>query len=210
MRRVPLITAIAVLAAGPAAVVAAAPPSLTMTASPTLVAYGGTATLSGTLSNKRAGQTVSVEAQECGQTAFKRIATVTTTTNGAWTYVAKPTINSTYRAKFKSATSSPALVRVRPAIRLKKRSARHFSVALTAAQSFQGKFVYFQRYVASSRKWRNVTRVTLKTATGTAPAIVTSSAFRVRITARLKIRALLPQTQAGTCYVAAQSNVIRS
>jgi hypothetical protein len=206
MRKLALVTALAALGAAP---VAAAPPTITLKATPTVVTYGGTSTLSGVLSTKQSGQSVDILAQECGQNAFKRIASVVSTTGGAFSYAAKPTINSKYEAKARGATSAAVDVKVAPLLSLRKRSLGKFSVSVTAAQSFVGKYVVFQRLRNS--KWVTLKKVTLKTVkTTTAPTQVSSATFRIRMKAGLRVRSILPATQAATCYAAAKSRVIRS
>ncbi|MGB2953236.1 MAG: hypothetical protein WBB74_07565 [Gaiellaceae bacterium] len=207
-----LTVAIAAIAAfSVAGVVTAAPPSLTLAASPTTVSYGATSTLSGTLSSHKSGQTVTVEGQECGKTAFAKVADVTTGANGVFSYPAKPTLNTMYRARAKSATSPTVQVSARPVLQLRRLAARKFSIAVNAAQSFVGKFVYLQRYRAGTKKWTNVSRVTLKTLkAGAAPTQISSAAFRVKVAARVKLRALLPRASAQPCYLDALSNTIRS
>ena len=83
--------------------------TLTLKASPTVVAYAGSTTLSGVLSTLKSGQRVDILSQDCGQGAFKKVTTVTTTTGGAFTYAAKPTMNSNYQAKQKAVTSPTAM-----------------------------------------------------------------------------------------------------
>ena len=198
-----------VLAALCAAPVAAAPPSLTLKAAPTVVTYGGTSTLSGVLSTQKTGQSVDIQAQDCGQTPFKKVASATTTTGGAFSYAAKPTINTNYQAKLKGATSPAVAVKVAPLLTLKKLARGKFNVSVTAAQSFVGKYVVFQRLRRT--KWVTLKRVTLTTVkTTTAPTQVTSSTFRIKLPARLRVRSILPAAQAATCYLAAKSKVIRS
>jgi len=46
--------------------------------------------------------------------------------------------------------------------------------------------------------------------TGVAPTVVSSAAFRSTIKTRLRIRVLITQAQAGTCYLAGVSNAILS
>jgi hypothetical protein len=206
MKKFMLAAALAALCATP---VAAAPPSLTLKAAPTVVAYGGTTTLSGTLSTQRTGESIDILAQECGQTAFKRVASVATTTGGAFTYTAKPTVNTNYQAKQKGGTSPTVGVKVTPLLTLRKRSVGRFSVAVTAAQSFVGKYVVFQR--VRNSKWVTLKRVTLATVkTTTAPTQVSSATFRIKLPTGLRVRSLLPAAQAGTCYLPAKSKIIRS
>jgi hypothetical protein len=204
-RAIPILLLLA-LSAAP---VAAAPSTLTLKAAPTVVAYGGSSTLSGVLSTQKTGQSIDIQAQECGQTAFKKVASTTTTTGGAFSYAAKPTLNTNYQAKEKSATSPTVAVKVTPLLTLKKVSAGKFRVSVTAAQSLVGKYVVFQRLRNS--KWVTLKKVTLTTVTPmTAPTQVSSATFKLKLPAKLRIRALLPATQAATCYLPAKSKVVRS
>ena len=80
-----------------------------------------------------------------------------------------------------------------------------------AAASFAGKYGTFQRYNGTLRRWVNVKRVLLRAnSTGVAPTVISSVTFRSSIKARLKIRAVLPQLQVGSCYRPGRSNVILS
>jgi hypothetical protein len=197
------------LAAMCAAPVAAAPPSLTLKAAPIVVTYGGTSTLSGVLSTQKTGQAIDIRTQACGQNAFNKTASATTTAGGAYTYAAKPTIDTNYQTKLKGATSPSVAVKVAPVLTLKKLALRKFSVSVTAAQSFTGKYVVFQRLRRT--KWVTLKKVTLGTAkTTTAPTQVTSATFTIRLPKRLKVRSILPAAQAATCYLPAKSPVIRS
>jgi hypothetical protein len=200
---------IAILSALCAAPAAAAPATLTLKASPTVVAYAGSTTLSGVLSTLKSGQRVDILGQDCGQGAFKKVTTVTTTTGGAFTYAAKPTMNTNYQAKQKAVTSPTAAVQVAPTLALKKLARNKFSASVTAAQTFVGKFVVFQRWRTS--KWVSLKHVTLTTLTqGTKPTEVTSATFTIKLPTRLKIRAVLPAAQAATCYLPTKSKVVRS
>jgi hypothetical protein len=200
---------IAILAALCAAPVAAAPTTLTLKATPTVVAYGGTTTLSGVLSTQQTGQRIDIQGQECGQPAFKKVTTVTTTTGGAFTYAAKPTTKTNFQAKQRKVTSPTAAVQVAPVLTLKKLARNKFSVSATAAQSFVGKYAVFQRL--RTTKWVSLKKVTFATVTPTTkPTQVSSATFTIKMPLRLRIRAVLPATQAATCYVGTRSKVIRS
>ena len=81
----------------------------------------------------------------------------------------------------------------------------------TTSNALAGKYATFQRYSGTLQRWVNVKRVLLRAnSTGVAPTVISSVTFRSSIRARLKIRAVLPQLQVGTCYVAGRSNVILS
>ncbi|HEX6491296.1 MAG TPA: hypothetical protein VF002_07965 [Gaiellaceae bacterium] len=199
----------AALAAFAVAPAAAAPPSLTLKASPTLVGYGATTTLSGALSTGRSGQSVEIQAQQCGQSAFKKLAVASTGAGGAFTFAAKPTSNTSYEAKLKAATSPSVAVKVTPIVALRRRATGRFAVSVTAAQSFVGKYVAFQR--RRGAKWVTLKKVTLAAVkTTVAPTEVSSAGFRLKLPAGLRVRAVLPASQAGACYGPARSGVVRS
>lgn len=182
---------------------------VTMVAAPPVTKYGSATTLSGVVSSAASGETVTVNAKECGKTTFTKVATLTSAANGAWSYAAKPTLATVFQANWKSAMSAPLTVNVRPKVVLKKTGRRRFSATVSAAQSFVGKYVVLQKY--SHRRWVTVKRVTLRTATGTTPPTMNSSArFGTRVRRGTKLRLSLAQSQAGTCYAAATSNIVKA
>jgi plastocyanin len=184
---------------------------VTLTAAPTTVAYGHSATLSGVVSSGAAGETVSVEAMECGKTTFAKVGTATSAANGAWTSTTKPVINTVYRASWKNTKSAQLTEKVSPVVTLKRVRTGRFSTSVTAAQTFVGKYVVVQRYVRARRAWKTVKRVTLRTVKpGTAPTMISSSGFGARVARRTPLRALLTQAQAGTCYGPARSRTIKA
>ena len=185
-------------------------PGITMKASAAQVGYGGTLTLSGTVSSGVAGETVNIDAMPCGATSFTRLAQARSAAQGAWSYPVKPAVNTSYRSSWKNATSAPFAAKVGPVVALKRVRAGRFTASVTAAQSFVGKYVVLQRYVRARRAWKTVKRVTLKTVTpGTAPTQVSFAGFRARGTRGARLRLLLTQPQAGACYVASRSAAIR-
>lgn len=201
------------------ATVTAAPAALALTASPSTVTYGGASTVSGTLSPALAGQKVDILAQLCGENAFKVVSTVTTASDGTYSYVAHPTKNTTYEARYKPAgaatiTSAGVVVKVRPKVGLRRIALGKFSLSVTASDSFVGKAVLFQRYVASTGTWRTLKTVILRTELQTSLPLpgsyVSSSSVKLKLKAGLKVRAILTPAQAGTCYLAASSATIKS
>jgi plastocyanin len=177
-----------------------------------LVVYGNALVLSGALSSGQPGQKVSVLAEECNTTRFAAVGDATTTTGGAWTFAVKPHRLTLYEARVKGATSAPAAVQVKPRIRLTKLlSPRRFVVRVSAAQSYVGKYVLFQRYRPALSRWVTVKRVLLRRAVpGTAPTVVSSATFRSAIRRGLRVRAVMTKLQTGGCYAAGQSAAIRS
>jgi plastocyanin len=174
--------------------------SLTLTASRLQLVYGGTVTLSGTVSDKQAGEKVSVLAQAYGSSSFASLADVTTGSGGSWSYTAKPTIRTVYQAKWKNATSSAATVGVRPLVSFHVLSGGRFSTKVVAGRSFAGRYVQFQRR-SSFGQWVTVKRVRLSTGSAAvfraAPPRGTSS-----------LRMAFSVNQAGAGYLAGISRTI--
>ena len=144
--------------------------------------------------------------------------TVTTTTGGAFTFQAKPTLNTSYQARFgggNSAVTSPLIaVSTRPIVKLTRNALHRFTVQVTAAQSFVGKSVTFQRWIARKHRWSNVKTSFLGSRNAASTPLpgstVSAVTFGARIARGLRVRALLSSGQAGPCYIAATSATIRS
>lgn len=197
--------------------VTAAPVSLTFAATPRTVVYGGRTTLNGNLSTQETGQNVDVLAQPCGASAPAKLATATTTTGGAFSFVAQPTLNTQYGARYKGVDSPTTQVNVAPKVRLAKLVAGtalvagKYSARVTAAQSFKGRYVALQRYNAATARWVFLRSIVLRVVTpGVAPTVTTSSSFKIRLKPGLRLRLTMAKVQVGACYVAGLSNTVRS
>jgi plastocyanin len=184
--------------------------SLTLAASPTLVVYGASVTLSGAVSSKRGGETVTVFAQPYGQTAFVAVGSAITGSDGRWSYLVKPRLRTLYEARWKPstqgapATSPQAAIRVRPQVgfRVRATSGRvvTFFTKVRGARSFAGRFVYFQRRSALGQ-WVSRKKVTLTS--------TSSATFEVRLPdGRSRVRVFMPAAQAGPGYVAGISRTL--
>jgi plastocyanin len=183
---------------------------ISIAGAPPIVSYGRATALSGSVSSLASGETVTLNAMECGKTTFSQVATVTSVANGAWSFSAKPTLNTVYQARWRNANSVQLSEKVAPAVALRRIRRARFTASVTAAQSFAGKYLVLQRYVRTRRAWKTLKRVTLRTANaGTAPTIVTSAGFRARGTRGARLRLLLTQPQAGACYAPGRSPAVR-
>jgi plastocyanin len=191
--------------------VTAPPDSLTLAAKPLLLILGGKVAGTGTVSTAKAGESVDVLAQQCGATSAQKLATVQTTTGGAYTFSAAPVANTVYTTQLRKAVSTATTVRVRPLMKLTRVAAHRYSLKVTAGESFAGKYVSFQRYNGTKKRWVAVKAVALKASkAGVAPAVVAVASFRSTIKAGLRVRTTMAQAQVGTCYAAGLSNTIRS
>jgi len=183
--------------------------SVTISAARATTTYAVPVTLSGVVSSQAANEPVVVQGQECGKTTFTRVGAATTTAGGNWTLAVRPTITTRYQVRWRTTDSTTAIVKVRPKVRLTRVGSR-FKARITAAQSFTGKTIMFQRYRPAVRRWATLKQVTLgASTTPTAGTFVTPANFRSRIRLGWRLRVLLPQAQAGTCYLAAPSNTLR-
>jgi len=186
-------------------------PAASIAATPATLVYGRKATLTGKLGSAQTGQSLQLLAQQCGAATSSPLATVTTTTGGAYTYQATPLMQTGYTVKFKNSTSSAATVKVQPGLKLSKVGRHRYALRVSSAQSFAGKSATFQRYRSTLKRWVNVKRVVLKAnTTGVAPTVLSSATFRSGLRAKLRVRVVLVQAQVGTCYLAGRSNTIRS
>ena len=157
-----------------------------------ILTYGQATHVSGIVSNKQTGQTVTVWAQPLGQTSPVLIATLKTTTNGAWDLLIKPTLQTAYQAHWKSSVSAAATVLVRPLVRLSA-SHRHGFVKVRSAHSLVGKSVFIQRFTRF-HQWVTMRRVVL--------GRNSSKLFRIRLVrGRYTLRAYVPAKQAGPGYL---------
>lgn len=137
-----------------------APPQVTLATSTPTVKFGTQVTLTGTVNNKRAGETVTIAALPFGQSTKQVVATLQTTTNGAFSFNVTPQVNTTYQAQWKGAESS-VIVQVQPLIKLPFVSkSGYFHFYVTAGQSFAGRYVFLQRFTLL-RTWINVRKLQL-------------------------------------------------
>jgi len=185
------------------------PLTVALTAPTTAVVYGNQARLAGTVSSQQANEQVTILAKACGAATATKLATVATTTGGAYAVLVKPLKNTLYTAQAKTSTSPGATVLSKPRLTLTKPAKGRFAVAVRGAISFSGRAVVLQRWNATLKKWVNVKSTLLvKGPAATAPTIVSKATFRAAVKARTRLRVSISQFQAGSCYRPNVSNVV--
>ena len=182
--------------------------AVTIAARPSIVTYRNATTLAGVVSNAQANERVAVQGQQCGESAFAGVATVATTSGGAWTLAARPLKTTVFEAQWRGATARTT-VRVRPRVTLRKLTRGRFAVRVLAAQSFGGKIVVFQRFNRRTASWVRVRYVTTRVLGGTAPTVIAGANFRARVRVGTRVRAVIGAAQVAPCYTAGTSNVVR-
>jgi hypothetical protein len=140
----------------------ATPPAVTLTQGDYRVVAGNFVRLSGTVTGAGAGVTVAVMAQQFGAPSYTQLTTVLTGGNGSWSYNAQPQIQTSYQASANGGTSTSGTVGVQPAVSLARITRARFLTRVTAAGSFAGKQVKFQR--ESGGRWVTVSQKRLNAA----------------------------------------------
>jgi plastocyanin len=172
-----------------------APPQVSLAVSAPVVKFGTEVTLSGAVSNKRTGETVTITALPFGQTTKQVVATLQTTANGAFSFAVTPQLNTTYQAQWKGAESS-VVVQVQPLIKLPFVSrSGYFHFYVTAGQSFAGRYVYLQRFTLT-HTWLNVRKLQLGQLSGR----IMSLRFVIP-RGRWSIRIYMPATEMPGGYI---------
>jgi hypothetical protein len=140
-------------------VVTGPPPAITIGTAAPILDYGQSTHISGVVSSKKAGETVTVFAQPYGQASPVLLATLLTTTNGVWDVLVKPTLLTTYQAHWKATVSQQIGVQLRPAVTFS--TAKHWgSVKIKADRSLAGKKAYLQKF-SRFHEWVKVRPVIL-------------------------------------------------
>jgi plastocyanin len=175
-----------------------APPQVTLATSAPVTKFGGTVTLTGTVSNKKAGETVTLVQLPFGQTTKQVVATLQTTTGGAFSFNVSPQVYTTYQAQWKTLESS-VIVQVQPLIKLPFVSRTgYFHFYVRAGTSFAGRMVFLQRYTLA-RTWVNIRSLTLGSKSGRLISLRFVRSLVPR--GRWSIRVFMPASEMGGGYL---------
>jgi plastocyanin len=135
------------------------PPTLTLGASSQYIVYGDKVTLSGTVSNHKAGEQVTIYYQPYPQPNLIQRATVLTGPNGAYSFIVAPQILTNYQATWKGAYATPTTVQVQPKLILGRNNG--WIIHAAGGGSFAGKAVQFQRLNVATGQWVTLRKVIL-------------------------------------------------
>ena len=135
------------------------PPAVTIGAALPILTYGQATHISGTVSNAKTGETVTLWGQPYGQASPVQLATVLTTTNGIWDFVVKPTLLTTYEAHWKTLVSAKIGLAMRPNVLFSASKGMGF-VKVKTNHSLQGRKVFVQRFTRFGQ-WVKMKRVIL-------------------------------------------------
>src|SRR5947207_1552875 len=134
-----------------AVVAAPAPKSLALDSSQSVVAYGGSVRLTGSLANGQAGEAVTItehRVPSIGGLSVQALTTVQAAADGSFSVDVRPLIHTLYRASTGQTTSNTVSVQVRPRLSLTRVGVHRFVALVVAARSFVGRYVLLQRWHA--------------------------------------------------------------
>lgn len=160
--------------------------------------------LSGTVPSGSAGESVRIEAKECGGTFFRTYAGATTESGGNWHHNGFLEVTTEFRARWRDSVSAPIVVRKRMSLSLHKRGKGVFIAGAVARyQRVGGKTIRLERF--TQRGW-----VLVRTAKLRADGPMFGSARFVVRTKGLQLRAAMDERNTGACYAAGVSPIVRS
>lgn len=193
----------------------AAPEPVTLLAQPTVLGRDQALRLFGSVGSDSAEEIVTIEARDCGQSAFRSVAAVRTRAGGGWsTQVVHPGISAAFRAAWNGHASAPVTVRARAFVILRRRggSSRTFTVGVGAKLQFWHRYVVVERFERRLGTWKPVRKVVL-TETASAPgqsSVLSYEDVTISVPSGTLIRASLPRSQAGACYLPGYSQQLRT
>ena len=182
-------------------VVRGLPPSVSLAASQAIIVAGQTITLTGAISTRRAGETVTLYHAPHGQTSLIQLAVVLTGTGGTFTFGTAPSILTSYEARWGSAMSAQVAVQVKPKVTFLPRGRRFYTQVSAPGASFFRRFVYLQRRSALGQ-WVSIRKLVLGPRSGRIFSISRLRGARV-------YRIFLTVNQAGPGYLDSQSGTQR-
>jgi hypothetical protein len=174
--------------------------SLTLTPSSYRILFGKAVTLSGRLVGGQAGETITILQRQFGRSAPMKLATVSTTANGEWSFRIKPVIQVSFRALWGRTEKSPLVrVGVQPNVSISELANGRVAAHIAAAVGFKGRLVKLQQRSAAGA-WQTVAqkRVDFKSEVVFAKALPVST-----------IRVAMSVNQAGSGYLGTASHALR-
>jgi len=180
-------------------VVKGLPPSLSLLASAPIVTAGTKVTLSGVVSSKKAGESVTIYYQPYPQPNLIQRATVLTSDGGAFSFIVAPQILTNYQAAWKGAYATPTTIQVAPSLSLGRNNG--WVIHASAGHSFAGKAVQFQRLNPATGQWVTLKKVLLNAkSTAKFAYALPKGVNRLRVT--------MSVNQAGACFLGAVGSTI--
>lgn len=180
-------------------VVKGAPPTLTLAASKVYMVFGDKITLTGVVSNHKAGEQVTIFYRPYPQPNLIQRTVVVTTTGGAYSFLISPQILSTYVSYWKGAYSAPTTIQVQPKLSIGRDGV--WILHASAGRPLAGRAVQFQRLNTATGQWVTLAK----------PLLNARSSARVTVTlpkGMNHLRLAMSVNQAGAGYLGVISPVL--
>jgi plastocyanin len=140
-------------------VVKGLPPTVTLATSLSILTYGTKATLSGVVSDHKAGEQVTIYYQPYPQPNLIERATLLTSAGGAYSFIVGPQVLTNYQVAWKGAYATPVSIQVAPKLTLGRNNG--WIIHAAAGRSFAGRVVQFQRLNVATGQWVTLKKVLL-------------------------------------------------
>ena len=168
------------------------PPTVTLGASLPIITAGTKLTVSGVVSNHKAGESVAIYYRPYPQPNLIQRAMILTSDGGNYSFIVAPGILTTYEALWRGAFSAPVTVQVQPSLSLGRNNG--WIVHASASHSFAGRSVQIQRLNGATGQWVTLAKVQL------------NSKSSARVTLKLpkgvnRLRVTMSVNQAGAGYL---------
>jgi hypothetical protein len=163
----------------------------------------------GSISNGAEGEYVAVRGKECGIPGafFRGIGGATTAAGGSYEASVPIRTKTTLRAEWKEAASPTVVVIPRAFISLTKEEDGFRVGVASETQNVDGKRATVQRLTPTG--WKKLQIVVLKAQPGYVQ-YAEKKKLRFTVPKGTTIRAVLPRSQAGVCYLAGYSKLLRT
>ena len=140
-------------------VVKGLPPTVTLATSLSILTYGTKATLSGVVSDHKAGEQVTIYYQPYPQPNLIERATLLTSAGGAYSFIVGPQVLTNYQVAWKGAYATPVSIQVAPKLTLGRNNG--WIIHAAAGRSFAGRVVQLQRLNVATGQWVTLKKVLL-------------------------------------------------
>src|SRR5262249_24704628 len=135
------------------------PADVTLTTDSSALLYGDGTTLSGNISGGTSTESVVISSRPMGASSTQQVTTVSTGSGGAFSYTVKSSVQTTYTATWKGATSQSVTIYVHPRVTFSHYTRTRLYARVFAAVSLANHYALLQR--ATGYGWVTVSRLDL-------------------------------------------------
>ena len=162
--------------------------------------------LRGRVAGGESGDVVRITARQCDLTVFQLLYETHVERDGTFSGHVGALVKTDFRAEWRGKFSAPVTVQARPSVRLAQVSRARFRVEVVALRYFRQARIELQRYTGS--RWVVMKRARLGRSFHAGQYLWTVGEVRAAVRKGTNVRAVLPRSQTGACYVAGISNVL--